>query len=215
LIFGALNLAQILARAVALLIAFSIHECAHAWTAFQLGDPTAKYQGRMTLDPRAHLDPIGTIMVLLVGFGWAKPVPVNPYNLRYGPVTGMALVSASGPLSNLLLAMIFAIPFHLNLIPYIPSGPFIPSIPDLILVCVILNIVLMVFNLLPIAPLDGFSVAMAVLPRQWSYELARLEQYGPAILLLLIVLGSFGRLNLLGLIMGPPINLLSRLILGF
>ena len=103
---GLPTVAGIISRMVALVIAFSIHEFAHAWTAYRLGDPTAKHMGRLTLNPRAHLDVLGTIMVLIAGFGWAKPVPVNPRNLRHGPVAGMAMVAAAGPLSNLGLAVI-------------------------------------------------------------------------------------------------------------
>jgi Zn-dependent protease len=212
---GAMTPANLIVSIVGLLIAFSVHECAHAWAAYQMGDPTAKNMGRLTLDPRAHLDPVGAAMVLVAGFGWARPVPVNPYNLRGDRRTSMALVSASGPLSNLLLAVLFAVPLRLGLIPPMAGTSFLPSPWELIAGIVYLNIVLMIFNLLPIAPLDGFDVALALLPYSWARELERLEPYGMLILFLLIVLGSFGRFDILWAVMGPPIRLLRVLILGF
>jgi Zn-dependent protease len=215
IIQGAMTPAYLIISIVGLLIAFSVHECAHAWAAYQMGDPTAKNMGRLTLDPRAHLDPVGAAMVLVAGFGWAKPVPVNPRNLRGDMRTSMALVSVSGPLSNLLLAVLFATPLRLGLIPLTPGTNLVPSPAELVVGIAYLNIVLMVFNLLPIAPLDGFDVALALLPYRWARELERLEPYGMAILFLLIVLGSVGRFDILWAIMGPPIDLLSRLVLGF
>ncbi len=215
MLFGSLSLATLLGRVIALLIAFTVHECAHAWAANELGDPTAKYQGRLTLNPLVHLDPLGTLMVLISGFGWAKPVPVNAHRLRNGPKMGMTIVSAAGPLSNLATAMVFAIPFRLAPQLFLTSGRFLPTLGDLLLSIVWLNIVLAVFNLIPLAPLDGFAVAVGLLPPRWSYELARYEQYGPMILMLVIGLGFIGPFDLLGLIMGPPITLLARLILGW
>jgi Zn-dependent protease len=212
---GAMTPASLIVSIIGLLIAFSVHECAHAWAAYQMGDPTAKNMGRLTLDPRAHLDPVGAAMVLAAGFGWAKPVPVNPYNLRGDRRTSMALVSVSGPLSNLLLAVLFAVPLRLGLVPLTPGTNLIPSLAELVVGIVSLNIVLMVFNLLPIAPLDGFDVALALLPYPWARELEKLEPYGMMILFLLIVLGSIGHFDILWTIMGPPIRLLGALILGF
>jgi Zn-dependent protease len=215
IIQGAMTPANLIVTIVGLLIAFSVHECAHAWAAYQMGDPTAKNMGRLTLDPRAHLDPVGAAMVLVAGFGWARPVPVNPYNLRGDRRTSMALVSASGPLSNLFLAVLFATPLRLGLLPPVSGTNLLPSPWELIANIAYLNIVLMVFNLLPIAPLDGFSVALALLPDHWARELEKLEPYGMMILFLLIVLGSIGHFDILWTIMGPPIRLLGRLVLGF
>lgn len=214
LIQGTMTFASLLISIIGLLIAFSVHECAHAWAAYQMGDPTARNMGRLTLDPRAHLDPVGAAMVLAAGFGWAKPVPVNPYNLRGDKRTGMALVSVAGPLSNLLLAIVFATPLRLGIVPSIESTQLLPSPTDLLIGIVYLNIVLMVFNLLPIAPLDGFAVALALLPYSWARELERLEPYGMMILFLLIVLGNIGHVNILWTILTPPINLLAGLIFG-
>src|SRR4051812_28536192 len=153
--------------------------------------------GRVSLNPMRHLEPFGAMMLLFAGFGWGKPVPVNPYRLRNGPTTGRAMVAAAGPLANLLLATIASIPLRLGLADWrspflIPRsidswgtseylGLFLSSI-------IIFNVVLCVFNLLPIAPLDGFSVAVGLLPRDMAQPLARLEQYGPGILMLLLVM---------------------------
>jgi len=215
-LLGLPTLATLIARMLSLVIAFSVHEFAHAWTAYRLGDPTAKYMGRLTLNPRAHLDPLGTIMVLIAGFGWAKPVPVNPRNLRYGPTAGMALVAAAGPLSNLALAVIFALIWRLTapvLIWFGMGGKLIPTPADLLRELVILNLVLLVFNFIPLAPLDGFNVLRGVAPRRWAYQLDRLRPYGPMILLGLLMLGYVG-LPILSRILWPPTFALYRVLWG-
>jgi len=204
------SLSQTIALAIVLVIAFSVHECAHAWTAYQLGDPTARDQGRLTLDPRAHLDVLGTIMVLAVGFGWAKPVPVNPHNLRHGPKTGMAMVAVAGPLSNLIMAAIAAVPYRMMGMgePIFTSG-LIPNPQELLLTFIWLNTVLLVFNLLPIAPLDGFNVLVGLPPYPASESLRKLASAGPLILLLLVFLGG----NLFtSLVIGPTRFLVGLLI---
>jgi Zn-dependent protease len=194
------SIARTIAFALVLLVAFSVHEFAHAWVAYRLGDPTAKNQGRLTLDPRKHLDVLGSIMVLAVGFGWAKPVPVNPYNLRNGSKAGMAMVAAAGPLSNLLLAFAAAIPLRLGLIGTYYISNYLPNPQQLFLTFVWLNVALLFFNLLPIAPLDGFKVVAGLLPYPSSESFRKLEPVGPVILLILVFLG--GRV-FTSLIMGP------------
>lgn len=202
------SIAQTIAFAVALVIAFTVHEFSHAWVANQLGDSTAKNQGRLTLDPRRHLDVLGSIMVLAVGFGWAKPVPVNPYNLKNGPKTGMAIVSAAGPVSNLIMAALAAIPLRLGLIGSYYSSSFLPNPQQLVYIFVFLNILLFFFNLIPLAPLDGFKVVAGLLPYPTSVSFQKLEPFGPILLMLLVFLGgSF----FTGLIMVPSqavVNLL-------
>lgn len=202
-------LAQTLAFAIALLVAFSVHECAHAWAALQMGDPTAHDQGRLTLDPRKHLDILGAIMVLAVGFGWAKPVPVNPYRLRNGPKAGMALVALSGPLSNLAMAFIAAIPLKLGLISPMFQSPYIPDPYQIVFTFVFLNVVLAIFNALPIAPLDGFSILYGVLPYPTSESFKRLEPFGPIILLMLVFLGG----GLFSTLVMTPARLIIRLLI--
>ncbi len=200
-------ISQTIALAIVLVIAFSVHEFAHAWTAYQLGDPTAKDAGRLTLDPRKHLDVLGSIMVLAVGFGWAKPVPVNPYNLRNGKAD-MAVVAAAGPLSNLILAIIAAVPLKMGLIEPYFSSRLLPNPQQIIITFVGLNVVLLVFNLLPIAPLDGFRVVAGLLPYPSSETFRKLEPIGPMILIFLVF---FGGPIFSALIMAPT-NLLTNIL---
>lgn len=217
------SLQSSIAFLIALIIGVTIHECAHAWMANQLGDPTARLMGRISLNPVDHFDPLGALMMVLMafrGFGiaWGKPTPVNPYHLRHGPRVGMAMVSVAGPLSNLLVASVVAIPVRLGL----PLPGFLGL---LAVIVVVANIGLAVFNLLPIPPLDGFSVLMGILSiirarwaYQWSSTLARLESQGMMVLFIVLMLDmviSRGGFSLLGLIMGPPTDLLRRFILGF
>jgi Zn-dependent protease len=194
------SIAQTIAFAIVLVVAFTVHEFAHAWAAYQLGDPTAKNQGRLTLDPRRHLDVLGSIMVLAVGFGWAKPTPVNPRYLRNGPKAGMAMVAVAGPLSNLILALIAAIPLRLGLIGGYFSSSYIPNPQQLFFTFIWLNVALLFFNLLPIAPLDGFAVVSGLLPYPASESFRKLERIGPLILLFLLF---FGGSIFVGLVMGP------------
>jgi Zn-dependent protease len=209
-ILGGRSITQPIAFALVLVVAFSVHEFSHAWVAYQLGDPTAKNQGRLTLDPRKHLDVLGSIMVLAVGFGWAKPVPVNPYNLRNGPKAGMAIVAAAGPLSNLALAIIASLPVRLNLVEAYYTSRFFPNPQELFLTFIWLNVVLLFFNLLPIAPLDGFRVVAGLLPYPTSQSFLKLEPLGPLILLLLIFFGgAFFRTLITG-----PTDFVVRLLLG-
>jgi Zn-dependent protease len=203
-----LDAPTLVARIFTLIIAFTIHELAHAWTAVELGDDTPRRMGRLTLNPLAHLDFLGSLLLVFAGFGWAKPVMTNPYNFRNGPRLGMALVAAAGPFSNLVMALVAAIPFRLGLLNT-------ASWWTLFLVeFIFLNIILMLFNLLPIGPLDGSKVLRGFAPREWDSWLNPLEQWGPFILIALIFLGSFGRFSIIGLIIGPPANFLYHAIVG-
>ena len=187
----------ILVIAIMLLIGFPVHEFAHALAAFRLGDGTAKLFGRLTLDPRAHFDPLGGTLLAVTfvssaitgapfGFGWAKPTPVNPMNLAYGRY-GEAIVAAAGPLSNLVLAAAAAIPLR-----YMEATGLDLEVPLLALTFqyfILINIVLMVFNFLPIPPLDGSKVLFACLDRRTEYRVRPfLEQYGFFILIALLFL---------------------------
>lgn len=213
--FG-LDVATLLARAIVLLVAFTIHELAHAVTADQMGDPTLRRMGRITLNPIAHLDPFGTIMLLVSGFGWAKPVMVQPLNLRGNPRSSMAIVAAAGPFSNLLMAILFAIPVKLGLIDLsVGSSGFLPAPGFLIFEFIWINLILLFFNLIPVPPLDGYNILLGVLPPDLAYRLRPLEQYGFLILLLLIfVLPSFLGLNVLGWLVGNPSQQLLFLLTG-
>jgi len=209
----------------ALVMGISFHEFSHAFTANMLGDPTAKLQGRVTLNPAAHLDPTGTAFLLLGGFGWGKPTPVNPFRLRNGPRAGRAIVAGAGPVSNILMAVVAAIPLRIGLVDW--RSPFLVprSVSEwglneyvslFLTAIIIFNIFLAVFNLLPLAPLDGFAVAVGLLPRDLALEVAKLEQYGPAILMALILLPfvTSGQISILHQIMSPVINGLTELIAG-
>ena len=200
------SLSQTIGFAIALTVAFTVHEFAHAWMALQMGDPTAANQGRLTLDPRRHLDVLGAIMVLTVGFGWAKPVPVNPNRLQGGAKTGMALVAVAGPFINLAMAVVAAIPLRMGMIEPLYASTYIPDPYQVVFTFVFLNVVLAIFNVLPIAPLDGFSILYGLLPYPASESFRKLEPFGPLILLLLIF---FGGPIFSALVMGP-----ARLIMG-
>jgi Zn-dependent protease len=197
-------LAYLAAFMVAFITGIAFHEFSHAWAANELGDDTAARQGRLSLNPIRHLDPLGTILLLLVGFGWGKPTPVNPYRLRNGVKKGNALVAAAGPVSNFFFAAVAALPIKLGLIDSIASFNDIGNasgseILGLFLIFVVyINVILGVFNLIPIHPLDGFKVAVGVLPGELSKQLNALAPWGPGILMTLIVLGFFTPYNPIG-----------------
>ena len=213
-----LDPSTLISRIVVLLTAFSVHEFAHAWTANYFGDDTPRFNGRLTLNPLAHLDPMGSLMLIFAGFGWAKPVPVNPYVLRRRSESALMWVSLAGPLSNLLLAILGAIPFRLGWVSiidtFMPTSGFLPSLPLFLYHWITINLVLMLFNLIPLAPLDGEKIADFFFPPSWADFLARIRPYGPMILLLLFASGSFLGFDILGLILGPPLNFIFGLLVG-
>lgn len=163
----------------ALLLAITVHEFSHAWVASYLGDSTPKNAGRVTLNPLAHLDPLGTIMLLLVRFGWGKPVPINPNNFK-NPRLGSALTAVAGPTSNFLLASLLALVYKLTSVSGTTFGTFI-------LLAIYMNLVLMIFNLLPIPPLDGSKFFALFFP---TLENRKIEAYGPFILIAFILVGG-------------------------
>jgi Zn-dependent protease len=183
-----LNIPTLIARVIVLLIAFTIHELAHALTADYLGDPTPRHMGRITLNPLKHLDPFGTLLLLLAGFGWAKPVIVNPMNMRGNPRTSMAIVAAAGPISNVLMALLTAIVFRLGLIEFsmFPPTGNVPSLSFILSEFIWINLILAFFNLIPVPPLDGSKILFAILPGEMVYRLRPLEQYGFIILMLVV-----------------------------
>lgn len=182
-----MELGNYLIRIPALLIALTFHEFAHGYAANQLGDPTARFQGRLTLNPLVHLDPIGLLMLWFAGFGWAKPVPVNPLNFRGDKKQGMVLVAAAGPGINLVLAFVALI---------LQGFIFVFFYNDVLLslvgTLVTYNILLAIFNLIPIPPLDGSKILAGLLPFRYDYYFRQLEQYGPFLLILLVFTGAFG-----------------------
>lgn len=171
---------------IALLISISFHEFSHALVATRLGDPTPKYDGRLTLNPMAHLDPLGTLMLITVGFGWGKPVQFNPYNLkfqRFGP----ALISLAGPVSNFILILFFVAVLKILTV----VGVATQSVFNLFTIIILLNMALMMFNLIPVAPLDGSKVLYSVLPNRWEQIKESMERFGPFILLGLVLADRF------------------------
>ena len=213
-----LDLGRLAAIIVGVLIAIDVHECCHAWVASAMGDPTARQRGRVSLNPIVHLDPLGTLMILITAFagfgiGWGKPVPVDPYRLKYGPRLGMGIVSFAGPAANLITAGLLAVPVRMGTL-VLPG-----LVLELLFIICLVNIGLAVFNLLPLPPLDGYGVLMGILATikapwayRWSYTIGRYERYGPLILLLIIIADRY--IPVFSIIIQPPYLLLRRLILG-
>jgi len=175
-----------------LVMAITVHEFAHAFVGYRLGDPTAKLAGRLTLDPRAHLDPIGTIALLLLGFGWGKPTPFDPFNLR-NIKRDSALISFAGAASNFILAFVISLPY---LIAYFTGNltNAVNSIYEVASIAIWINLILGVFNLIPIHPLDGFKVLAGLLPKDWYHDFVQTERYGIFILLFLLATGQIGKI---------------------
>jgi len=197
---------RLISLAIMLLTSMPIHEWAHAWVAYMLGDDTAAQRGRLTLNPLAHLDPVGTIALLVAGYGWGKPVPVAPYRLRGNMRASWALVSAAGPFSNLVLAMLAAIPFRLGWLT--PSFGGAVSLAAILIQFIAINLGLMVFNLIPIPPLDGSRILAWLLPPRWARALDQLERLGGVgMLMVLFLLSRFG---ILALVTQPVFGFMLR-----
>ncbi len=205
-----------------LVLGIAFHEFCHALSASALGDQTARNRGRLTLNPLAHLDPFGTFLLVFAGFGWGKPTPVNPYNMRVEPRAGMAITAAAGPLSNLLVATVMAMPIRLGLTPW--HNPFILSraigwtMSDYLGLFfsagVLLNCILAVFNFLPLAPLDGFRIWTGVLPIELARPMMRLEPYGMLILMALFFLGPAVGINFFDSVVRPAVETISTALTG-
>ena len=203
----------LLAVAVSLLVAVTFHEAAHAYAAAKLGDSTAARLGRITLNPKAHLDPVGSVMVLVAGFGWGKPVPIDPHRLRYGR-QGVAMVSAAGPMANVALALVFASLFQIGLLEVegfsrtalrtLDPGAWVSLVATY---GVLLNLVLAAFNLLPLPPLDGGGILAGIAPREWLPAVAQLQRYGPIVLVAVVGLSVLTDLSPLRFLFGPVIEL--------
>jgi Zn-dependent protease len=207
------NYKLIIIQAPVILFALTIHEYCHGFVANYLGDDTALRQGRLTLNPIAHLDVIGTILMFMVGFGWAKPVPVNPLNFK-NPKKGMLLVALAGPVSNLLTAIVAAI-FLRNLIPTIITSDqaisgFYSTLLVVIVLTVIYGVALAIFNLLPIPPLDGSRVLYGVLPERQAYAYSRFEPYGVMALFALFLFGG----RAFSVVIWYPVSIITELISG-
>ncbi len=213
-----LDPATLIARVLVLIVAFTIHEFAHAWSATQFGDDTPRLNGRLTLNPLAHLDPVGSMVLLLAGFGWAKPVPVNPYTLQRRSPSAYMWVALAGPLSNLMLAILAALLFRFEFASiyeaFAPSSGILPNFSRILLEFVSINLILMVFNLIPLAPLDGEKVLSYLAPPGLSGMLDIIRPYGPLILITLVFVGPMIGLNIFGWIIGTAVNTLTVFLVG-
>lgn len=208
---------------LSLLVAITVHEFSHALVATGLGDNTARRQGRLSLNPLRHLDPSGTVMILVAGFGWGKPVPVDPRLLAHGH-TGTALVAAAGPLSNLVLAFLLAIPIKLGLlgstrpaldrVAHVMTGGLREGAADIVGLVIFFNLLLAVFNMIPLSPLDGSRVFNRLVPSDYVATYARIQQHGPAILVVLIMFDLVLGIGILWRIIGPVVRGLTSVATG-
>lgn len=205
---------KIIVWAIPAIFAITVHEVAHGWVAYRLGDKTARMLGRLTLNPVKHIDPVGTLLipaVLLIFsnfiFGWAKPVPITTENFK-NPRRDMAFVAIAGPFSNLIMALIWAVILKLALFS-LGSAPWV-AMPLIYMgqAGIIINLVLMILNILPIPPLDGSRVLYAIIPAKYAYQFSRIEHYGFIIIILLLITG------VLGYIIGPIFQIFMSAILG-
>ena len=191
-----------------LLVVVTIHEFSHAFVADRLGDPTPRLHGRLTLNPASHLDPIGSLLFILAGFGWGKPVPFDPFNLRH-PKKDAALISFAGPLSNMVMALIAGL--ILRFMVFTPALTFPLWSADLFTSFIRLNILLAVFNLIPVHPLDGFKVVAGVLPEKYYHDWLELERYG-MIFLIFLIFPFFGNSPIFA-VLSPLINFFMSLLI--
>ena len=193
--------------AIGLVIAITIHEFAHALAADKLGDPTPRLQGRLTLNPLSHLDPIGTLMLLVASFGWGKPVIFDPYNLK-DPKRDAAIISIAGPLSNIILATLLSLFIRLSPL----MGPQIEAFTPILFPIILLNVMLAVFNLVPVHPLDGGKILVGILPEQQAAIVETLlSRYGTIILIMLIF--PFGGTSAVSQIISPIIEFVLSVLL--
>jgi Zn-dependent protease len=207
---------SLISAVITLVVALTFHEFAHGWMARQFGDDTAERAGRLTLNPLAHLDPIGSLMLIFVGFGWAKPVPINPYAIRRSGKAALLLVSIAGPLANFLLAVLAAVPLRFNWIPIQAASANILPTPFMFLYYFLFtNLGLMVFNLIPIPPLDGHEILSFVLPPDLAERWERIgSQYGMLILIFVLMIAPMFGFDLIRQVLQPAIQFLARLLIG-
>ncbi len=201
-----LSLERLILVIPAILIALTLHELAHAKAAYHFGDPTAKNSGRFSLNPLKHLDPVGTIMLIFFGFGWAKPVPVNPMYFEGNRKRKMLWVALAGPVSNLLQALAGAILLSL-IYHFVPGGTVASFLISFFVYYISINLVLAVFNILPIPPLDGSKILAGLLPDKFYVFISKIEQYGFIILLILVLF------NFTQYIIAPPVDFLFNLLM--
>lgn len=203
------NFQDLLLTIPPILFALTVHEFAHAWAADRLGDPTSRLMGRLTMNPLAHLDPLGTLMILIANFGWGKPVPVDVRYLKH-PKRDMLWIALAGPASNVMSAALFGVAFR-----YLPDAAFEWREAIVILQYVVfINLVLAFFNLIPLPPLDGSKVLAGLLPLRQEMAYRRAEQTLSILLIVLIMAGSIFHLSLISRVIMPPVAFLSRAFMG-
>ena len=206
-------IAQLTIQIPPLLLALTLHEFAHGYVAYRLGDPTARNAGRLTLNPLSHLDPVGTLAFIFIKIGWAKPVPVNPIYFK-NPRQDMLWVALAGPASNLVLAVLSAVllRFIAAIVGLLPSSPLIAAVlipfSWMLVASVWINLVLCVFNFLPIPPLDGSRILSGLLPEEMAHTYASYERYGFIIVLVLAFTG------VLSMVISPIIRFANTLLLS-
>ena len=202
-------MSSLLASLILIFLVSPLHELAHGFAAVKLGDNTPKWQGRMTLNPMAHIDYMGALMIILFGFGWAKPVQVNMYNFK-NPKRDMAITAVAGPLSNFIVATVIGIFLAPALVWSSGTDSALPNIIfNLLYYLIVFNIYIGLFNLIPIAPLDGSRILSAVLPNKYYYAIMRLERYSFLIIVVLFYVLNVG--TVLSAIAGNYMNVLLSL----
>lgn len=206
---------ELIARLLILGFALPLHEFAHAFAADRLGDNTPAREGRLTLSPLAHLEPIGSLLILVAGFGWARPVMVNPYMVNRRTPYGMVFVALAGPVSNLLLALLLALPFRFGLFEWANSyNQFVYDAIRVLVYFIFINLVLALFNMIPLPPLDGEKVLGGLLPGRMAETFEQMRPYGPMLLLALVfVLPRLG-LDVLGVLIYTPALAILQLLVG-
>ncbi|MBU6390621.1 MAG: site-2 protease family protein [Planctomycetota bacterium] len=209
-----MNLANLIISIPTILYALTIHEYFHGWTANKFGDPTAKLQGRLTLNPLAHIDIMGALCFVFARFGWGKPVPINPSYFR-NPRRDNMIVSFAGPASNFVSAFLFGVIFQLlRSIPFIIPVNIAAILYNLLISGIIMNLSLAFFNMIPLFPLDGSHILEGLLPHSIAMKYKEVERYCPFILLGLIVMGNFTGFSILSVMLGPPIQYFLRVFTG-
>ena len=208
MIFNGMTIEQAILLIPPLLFALCFHEFSHAYMAYRLGDNTAARMGRLTLNPMAHLDPIGSLMILFVGFGWAKPVPVDPRHFN-NPRIGMMQVAFAGPASNLLLGAIagLCIRFFMPMMSVVVFKVFFNF--------TIINLALCMFNLIPVHPLDGSQIFSGYMMSKNPQLVYKMQEYGPKILFGLILFGMFTNVSIIWMVIGPFVNIFLFIFTGF
>lgn len=202
--FGRQEILSLLISIPGLLLAITVHEFSHGWAAYLMGDNTARYSGRLSLNPMHHLDLVGALCMLFFRFGWAKPVPINPQNFKNHRL-GVIVVSLAGPVSNFLLGFISCILYYIMVIVVHSTAIWAEFVSQILLYSVFMNVGLMIFNLIPVPPLDGSKILLEFLPYKMKYKIYQYERYFSLILLIMVYAGT----------MTPVLSILQGYVLTF